>query len=65
MDPVDVVPQSQQQAQDTLVEYLRRMLEALPPGTQFDASRFAGAGSGNIGCDDDATSPDAPTRFDG
>ena len=58
------MPHSQQQAQHTLLEYLRGTLEALPAGTTFDASRFAGAGSGNIGCDDDATSPDAPTRFD-
>ena len=33
-------------------------------GTTFDASRFAGAGSGDTACDDDATRPDATTRFD-
>ncbi len=63
-NPKDVVPQSQQQAQDTLAGYLQRTLKALPPGTTLDASRFGGVGSGNIGCDDDATSPDAPARFD-
>jgi hypothetical protein len=63
-NPKDVVPQSQQQAQDTLAGYLQRTLKALPPGTTLDASRFGGVGSGNIGCDDNATSPDAPARFD-
>lgn len=59
----EVVPQSQQQAQDTLLGYLRRTVAALPPGTVLDATRYAGVGSGNLGCDDDATGPDAPTQF--
>jgi hypothetical protein len=63
-NPKDVVPQSQQQAQDTLLGYVQRTLQALPPGVTFDASRFGGVGSGNVGCDDEATAPDAPTRFD-
>lgn len=58
------VPESQEQAQDTLLSYVRRTLQGLPPGITFDATRFGGAGSGNVGCDDDATSPDAPIRFD-
>ena len=62
-NPKDVVPQSQQQAQDTLLGYVKRTLQALPPGYMLDATRFGGMGSGNVGCDDDATSPDAPTRF--
>lgn len=62
-DPKDVVPASQQQAQDTLLDYVKRTLQALPPGYVLDASRFGGTGSGNVGCDDNATSPDAPVRF--
>ena len=41
-NPKDVVPHTQQQAQHTLLEYLRERLEALPAGTTFDASRFLG-----------------------
>jgi len=63
-NPKDVVPQSQEEAQQTLLGYLQRTINALPAGITFDATRFGGVGSGNIGCDDDATSPDAPTRFD-
>lgn len=62
-DPKEVTPESQQQAQDTLLGYIRRTLQALPPGYVLDATRFGGTGSGNIGCDDNDTSPDAPTRF--
>jgi hypothetical protein len=61
--PKDVVPQSQQQAQDTLLGYLQRTLQALPAGTVLDATRYAGIGSGNVGCDDNATSPNAPMQF--
>lgn len=60
----EVVPQSQQQAQDTLLGYLQRTINDLPPGITFDARRFGGVGGGNIGCDDNATTPDAQTRFD-
>ncbi len=62
-NPKDVVPQSQQQAQDTLLGYLQRTVQALSSGITFDATRFGGVGNGNIGCDDDDTSPDAPVRF--
>lgn len=59
-----VTPQSHQQAQETLLSYIKRTLRALPPGTTFDATRFGGIGSGMVGCEDDATSPDAPVRLD-
>lgn len=60
--PKDVVPTSQQQAQDTVVGYLTRTLATLPRGTVIDASRYAGAGH-NSYCDDNDTSPGAPMRF--
>ena len=60
--PKDVVPTSQQQAQDTLVGYLKRTLHALPPGTALDSTGFSGPGH-NIGCDDDATDKGAPVHF--
>lgn len=38
-----VIPTSQQQAQDTILGYLRKTLQALPPGTVLDATRYSGA----------------------
>lgn len=57
-----VAPQSQQQAQDTVVGHLRRTLAGLPPGTTLDATRFAGAGH-NSYCDDNDSGAAAPIRF--
>jgi hypothetical protein len=51
-NPKDIVPSTQQQAQDTLVDYLRRTLAALPPGTVLDSAGYAGFGH-NIGCEDE------------
>ena len=56
------VPESQQQAQDTVLRYLRETLAALPPGTVLDATRFGGAGH-NSYCDDDAVGADVPMNF--
>jgi hypothetical protein len=39
-----VVPTSQQQAQDTVLGYLKKTLQALPTGTVFDRSRLSGLG---------------------
>jgi hypothetical protein len=61
--PNIVVPQSQQQAQDTLLGYLKRTLQALPPCTVLDASRYGGTGSGNLSCEDNPTSPTPPTEW--
>jgi len=46
-------PISQQQAQDTVLGYLKKTLEALPTGTVFDRTRYAG--SGNTPCNDEPT----------
>ena len=58
----DVVPESQQQAQDTIFGYLKRTLDALPPGTVLDATRYGTAGHNNF-CDDNDTRPSAPMHF--
>jgi hypothetical protein len=46
-----VVPASQQQAQDTLLGYLKRTLQALPAGTTLDATRYSG-GTNTPPCED-------------
>lgn len=62
--PKNVIPTSQQQAQDSIVSYLKRTLQALPPGAFLDAAGYAAAGH-NIGCDDNATDPKtAPVAFE-
>ncbi len=57
-----VVPQSQQQAQDTVLDYLKRTLDALPAGTVLDATRYGTAGSTGY-CDDNDSTPTAPRNF--
>ena len=37
-----VIPASQQQARDTIIGYLKKTLQALPPGTRLDATRYSG-----------------------
>lgn len=62
-EPTDITPENQQQVQDTLLGYIKRTLNSLPPGYVLDATRFGGTGHGVIGCDDNDTSPDAPVRL--
>lgn len=59
----EVIPESQQQAQDTVVGYLQRTLAALPSGSVIDGSRYLGPGTTPY-CDDNDSSPTAPRRFD-
>lgn len=61
-NPKDVVPQSQQQAQDMILGYLQRTIDAMPAGTELDATRYLSAGENNY-CDDNDSSPNAPMRF--
>lgn len=62
-NPKDVVPQTQQQAQDTVVSYLKRTLAGLPDAAVLDASRYGSAGH-NSWCEDSPADPkNAPTRF--
>lgn len=46
-----VIPTSQQQAQDTVLGYLKKTLQGLPEGTTFDRSPYPG--SSNVPCSDD------------
>lgn len=57
-----VIPKSQQQAQETVLEYLKKTLRALPAGAVLDATGYAGPGY-NHPCDDNDTSPSAPHDF--
>lgn len=50
-----VVPQSQQQTQDTVMSYLKRTLHGLPAGTVIDATRYGSAGSTGYCDDNDST----------
>lgn len=59
----EAIPESQEQAQNTVVGYLRRMLAGLPSGTVIDASRYLGSGLTSY-CDDSDSSATAPRRFD-
>ena len=45
------VPTSQQQAQDTVLGYLKKTLRALPSGTTLDATRYSG-GTSTAPCQD-------------
>ena len=49
--PRPVVPTSQQQAQDTVLGYLKKTLQALPAGTTLDATRYSG-GTNTPPCED-------------
>lgn len=56
------VPTSQQEAQDTVLGYLQKTVDGLPPGTTLDSTNFRGAA--NRSCDDEYTGPGrGPTRF--
>ena len=62
-EPTQITPENQEQVEDTLLGYIKKTLQALPPGYVLDATRFGGTSSGIIGCDDNATGPDAPVRL--
>jgi hypothetical protein len=56
-----VVPASQQQAQDTVLGYLKKTLRALPSGTALDATRYSG-GTNTAPCQDVETGT-SPNNF--
>ncbi|BBZ67198.1 hypothetical protein MINS_26270 [Mycolicibacterium insubricum] len=57
------VPQSQQEAQDTVFGYLQRTVDALPAGTKLDSTDFRGGG--NFNCDDEPAQPGtSPVAYD-
>jgi hypothetical protein len=55
------IPTSQQQAQDTVLGYFQKTLNALPPGTSFDASRYSGGG--DVPCTDAPLEADSPVEY--
>lgn len=56
------VPTSQQQAQDTVLGYLKKTIEALPAGVVFDASRYGSAAS-SAPCNDAPAGSNPPKNF--
>jgi hypothetical protein len=56
-----VIPKSQQQAQDTVIGYLKKTLQSLPAGTTLDATRYSG-GTNTVPCKD-VTSGTPPQEF--
>jgi hypothetical protein len=56
------VPTSQQQAQDTVLGYLKKTLGALPAGIVFDASRYSG-GTNAVPCNDAPGNTNPPVQF--
>ncbi|WP_234816452.1 hypothetical protein [Mycolicibacterium agri] len=60
--PSPKVPGSQQEAQDTVLQYLQRTVDGLPPGTVLDSTDTRGGG--NLSCDDNYAGPGAgPSAF--
>ncbi len=56
------IPSSQQQAQDTVLQYLQKTVDGLPPGAVLDSTDTIGGS--NASCDDDYTSPGrGPTEY--
>ncbi|WP_231117598.1 hypothetical protein [Mycobacterium intracellulare] len=53
--PSPKIPKSQQEAQDSLVRYLQKTVDGLPPGTVLDTSDTIGGS--NVGYDDNYTGP--------
>jgi len=56
------VPTSQQQAQDTVLGYLKKTLGALPAGVVFDAGRYGSAAS-TAPCNDAPLNTHPPKQF--
>ncbi|WP_232518792.1 hypothetical protein [Mycobacterium intracellulare] len=60
--PSPKIPKSLRGAQDSVVRYLQKTVDGLPPGTVLDTSDTTGGS--NLGCDDDYTGPGpGPTEF--
>lgn len=60
--PSPKIPKSQQEAQDSVVRYLQKTVDGLPPGTVLDTRDTIGGS--NLGCDDNYTGPGpGPTEF--
>lgn len=67
MEPIPTVPNpkipaSQREAQETVLRYLQRTVDAMPPGSTLDGTRYVPGGETRH-CDDDPNGPNAPVRF--
>jgi hypothetical protein len=60
--PSPRVPTSQQEAENTVVHYLQKTIDALPPGANVDGSRYH-VGSGIRYCEDEPKDENAPISF--
>jgi hypothetical protein len=57
------IPTSQQEAQDTVVGYLQKTVDALPKGTSLDGTRYL-VGDGITYCEDNPSRPDAAVHVE-
>jgi hypothetical protein len=57
------IPTSQQEAQDTIVGYLQRTVDAFPQGTTLDGTRYV-VGTGAIYCEDNPSGSDSPVHVE-
>ncbi|WP_156181166.1 hypothetical protein [Mycobacterium nebraskense] len=55
------IPATRQQAQDTVIAYLKKSMQALPPGITPDATRYSGGAS--VAPCQDVTSGTSPMEF--
>ena len=56
------IPRSQQEVQETVLLYLQKTVDGLPPGTVLDSSDARGGG--NLACDDNYMGPGpGPTEY--
>jgi hypothetical protein len=57
------IPTSQPEAQDTVIEYLQKTVNALPKGTSLDGTRYM-VGKGTTYCEDNPSGPDAAVHVE-
>lgn len=57
------IPASQGEAQKTVIHYIQQTVDALPPGTNVDGTRYAGTGSGMAYCEDEPRDDNSPVNY--
>ncbi|BCO34774.1 hypothetical protein [Mycobacterium heckeshornense] len=61
--PSTKIPASQEEAQNTVIHYIQETVNALPPGTNVDGTRYSGAGSGTTYCEDEPKDENSLVSF--
>lgn len=61
--PSPKIPASQGEAQKTVIHYIQQTVDALPPGTNVDGTRYAGTGSGMAYCEDEPKDDNSPVNY--